>query len=117
MDGADPAQAIVGPPGGLGSLTCQYAKARGCRVLAISSGENSELLYKQKIGVDFYLNYRNSKNVAVEVQRITGCGPDVAILIEGTETLLKGALQVGHLWIFSASVSDEPSTCGQEERL
>ncbi|PYI00594.1 thiamine diphosphate-binding protein, partial [Aspergillus sclerotiicarbonarius CBS 121057] len=85
--------AIVGPPGGLGSLTCQYARARGCRVLAISSGEDSELLYKQKIGVDFYVDYRNRKNVAAEVQRITGGGPDAAILIQGTEPLLKGALQ------------------------
>ncbi|RAL04490.1 uncharacterized protein BO80DRAFT_441954 [Aspergillus ibericus CBS 121593] len=85
--------AIVGPPGGLGSLTCQYAKARGCRVLAISSGEDSELLYKQKIGVDFYEDYRSPKNVAAEVQGITGGGPDAAILIEGTETLLKSALQ------------------------
>ncbi|PWY85020.1 thiamine diphosphate-binding protein, partial [Aspergillus heteromorphus CBS 117.55] len=85
--------AVVGPGGGIGSLACQYARARGCRVLAISTGEDSKRMYKEKIGVDFYVDYERSNNVSLEVQTITGGGPDVALLIESTDTLLKEALQ------------------------
>ncbi|PYH93118.1 hypothetical protein BO71DRAFT_441948 [Aspergillus ellipticus CBS 707.79] len=85
--------AIVGHGGGLGSLACQYARARGCRILAISTGDDGRRLYKEKIGVDFYVDYQRSSNVIAEVQKITGGGPNVALLIESMEPLLKAALQ------------------------
>ncbi|GLA07606.1 pyruvate decarboxylase 3 [Aspergillus niger] len=93
--GAQPGSlvAVAGPPGGLITLTCQYAKARGCRVLAVSTGNDSELLYKKKLGVEYYIDYNCSADIVAEVQGINGNGPDAAILIEGSGALLKGALQ------------------------
>ncbi|RAH58791.1 pyruvate decarboxylase [Aspergillus piperis CBS 112811] len=85
--------AVVGPPGGLTTLTCQYAKARGCRVLAISTGDDGDNLYKQKLGVEYYIDYSSSADMVAEVQGMIGNGPDAAILIEGSGSLLKGALQ------------------------
>ncbi|GJP94518.1 pyruvate decarboxylase [Aspergillus niger] len=85
--------AVAGPPGGLTTLTCQYAKARGCRVLVVSTGDDSGLLYKKKLGVEYYIDYNCSADIVAEVQGINGNGPDAAILIEGSGALLKGALQ------------------------
>ncbi|GKZ36418.1 pyruvate decarboxylase 3 [Aspergillus brasiliensis] len=93
--GAQPGSlvAVAGPPGGLTTLTCQYAKARGCRVLAVSTGEDGNLLYKEKLGVEYYIDYNCSTDIVAEVQGLTGNGPDAAILIEASEALLKGAVQ------------------------
>lgn len=77
-------------------MTCQYAKARGCRVLAVSTGDDSELLYKRKLGVKYYIDYTCSADIVAEVKGINGNGPDAAILIEGSGALLKEALQVSH---------------------
>ena len=75
-------------------MTCQYAKARGCRVLVISTGDYSDHLYKKKLGVEYYIDYNSSADMVAEVQGMIGDGPDAAILIEGSGALLKGALQV-----------------------
>ncbi|PYH28446.1 pyruvate decarboxylase [Aspergillus neoniger CBS 115656] len=93
--GAQPGSlvAVAGPPGGLTTLTCQYAKARGYRVLVISTGVYSNHLYKQKLGVEYYIDYNSSANMVAEVQGMIDDGPDAAILIEGSGALLKGALQ------------------------
>lgn len=75
-------------------MTCQYAKARGCRVLVISTGDDGDHLYKQKLGVEYYIDFNSSANIVAEVQGMIDNGPDAAILIEGSGALLKGALQV-----------------------
>ncbi|PYI32097.1 hypothetical protein BP00DRAFT_369698 [Aspergillus indologenus CBS 114.80] len=83
--------AVVGPAGGIGSLACQYAKAHGCRVLAISTGGDGRILYKDRLRVDFYVDCNTSPDIVTEVRKLTGGGPDAAIMIEGTEALLEDA--------------------------
>ncbi|RAK72658.1 thiamine diphosphate-binding protein [Aspergillus fijiensis CBS 313.89] len=85
--------AVVGPASGIGSLACQYAKAHGCRVLAISTGGEGQILYKDNLRVDFYVDYHTSQDIVTEVRKLTVGGPDAAIMIEGTEALLEDTTQ------------------------
>ncbi|KAJ5669023.1 hypothetical protein N7462_010093 [Penicillium macrosclerotiorum] len=76
--------AIVGAGGGLGSLACQYAKAMGFKVLAISSGESKKRMCLVDLQVNYYVDYK-SLNVVEEVKRSTSGGPHAAVIVSSVE--------------------------------
>lgn len=78
--------AIVGAGGGLGSLGVQYAKAMGCRVIAIDAGEEKAALVKE-LGAESYVDFMKTKDIVAEVRAATedGLGPQAAVLVAVVE--------------------------------
>ncbi|KAJ5365291.1 Polyketide synthase enoylreductase [Penicillium concentricum] len=86
--------AVVGAGGGLGTLACQYAKALGYRVLAISEGSSKKAMLVKVIGVDYFVDYIASKQGLIpEVQELTGGGPHAAIVVASVESPIGQAIQ------------------------
>ncbi|KAI1852197.1 hypothetical protein JX265_013050 [Neoarthrinium moseri] len=72
---------ISGAGGGLGHLAIQYAKALGARVLALDAGEKEEFCLG--LQADAFVNftrYKDDKDIASEVQRITGSRAKVVLV-------------------------------------
>ena len=88
--------AIVGAGGGLGSLACQYAKACGYRVLALSSGAEKKEMCLSHFGVEFFVDYIASTDVVAEVKSLTKGGPHAVIVVAAAEEPLQLAIQVGY---------------------
>ncbi|GKZ17458.1 hypothetical protein AbraIFM66951_004760 [Aspergillus brasiliensis] len=84
--------AIVGAGGGLGSLACQYAKACGHKVLALSSGSAKRQMCLYDLGADYFVDYK-SPDVAEEVKRVTGGGPHAAMIVSSVEEPFHQATQ------------------------
>lgn len=87
-------KAIVGAGGGLGSLACQYAKALGYRVLAISSGEEKHRLCIDQLGAEYFVDYKRSKDIVSEVRSIEPDGPHAVVVVASTMEPFQAALQV-----------------------
>ncbi|CAG8090638.1 unnamed protein product [Penicillium nalgiovense] len=85
--------AIAGAGGGLGSLACQYAKACGYKVLALSTGPSKELMCTKKLGVDYYVDYKASPDLVSEIKSITNGGPHAAIVVAAAEMPFNQAVQ------------------------
>lgn len=85
--------AIVGAGGGLGSLACQYAKAMGYKVLAISSGASKRHMCLTELGADYYVDYK-SADLVEEVKGVTRGGPHAAVIVSSVEEPFHQALQV-----------------------
>ncbi|KAL5363331.1 hypothetical protein BJX96DRAFT_167388 [Aspergillus floccosus] len=85
--------AIVGAGGGLGSLACQYAKALGYRVLAVSRGEERRRLCTDQLGVDYFVDYKSSKDIVTEIQSITPDGPHAVVVVASAMEPFQAALQ------------------------
>lgn len=63
--------------GAVGSLACQIAKARGCRVVG-SAGSNEKVAWLTgKAGIDAAFNYRKADDLAAEMRRHCPEGIDV----------------------------------------
>ncbi|CAI7593091.1 unnamed protein product [Penicillium manginii] len=92
--GAQPGQivAIVGAGGGLGTLACQYAKAMGFRVLAISSGAEKRM-HCEKLGVDYFADYRSSKDLTCDIQRLTNGGPHAVVVVSSYDRPISQAIE------------------------
>ena len=73
--------AVVGAGGGLGQYAVQYALARGARVIGIDSGEQKRQLVAS-FGAEF-LDFKQTKNVVAEVQRMTDGGVDAVVVSAG----------------------------------
>ncbi|OKO94680.1 Alcohol dehydrogenase 1 [Penicillium subrubescens] len=84
--------AIVGAGGGLGSLACQYAKACGYKVLALSSGSAKRDMCLFKLGANYYIDYK-SPDVVNEVKSTTDGGPHAAVIVSSVEEPFHQALQ------------------------
>ncbi|PWY88173.1 hypothetical protein BO70DRAFT_369105 [Aspergillus heteromorphus CBS 117.55] len=84
--------AIVGAGGGLGSLACQYAKACGHKVLALSSGTAKRGMCLYDLGADYFVDYKSS-NVTEEVKSITGGGPHAVMIVASIEEPFHQATQ------------------------
>lgn len=86
--GVKPGQwvAIVGAGGGLGSLACQYAKAMGCRVIGIDTGDEKKKMVTE-LGAEIFVDFATSKNLVADVQKATpdGLGPHAVILVAVNE--------------------------------
>ena len=86
-------KAIVGAGGGLGSLACQYAKAMGYKVLALSSGSSKRVMCLNELEVDYYVDY-NSPSLLKEVKDVTDGGPHATLIVSSVEEPFHQALQV-----------------------
>lgn len=75
-------------------MACQYAKARGYRVLAISQGAEKRKLCLEELGVDYFVDYHESEDLVKEVKALTNGGPHAVIVTSASDTLLHSALQV-----------------------
>ncbi|KAJ5719106.1 hypothetical protein N7493_007561 [Penicillium malachiteum] len=84
--------AIVGAGGGLGSLACQYAKAMGYKVLALSSGSSKKIMCLDELGVDYYVDY-NSPTILKDVKDVTDGGPHATLIVSSVEEPFHKALQ------------------------
>ncbi|KAJ6018802.1 hypothetical protein N7522_000869 [Penicillium canescens] len=95
--GAQPGQiiAIAGAGGGLGTLACQYAKALGFRVLALSSGDGKRR-HCANLGVDYFVDYKTSKNLPHEIQGLTDGGPHAVVVVSSDDRPIHQAIEVRH---------------------
>lgn len=77
--GAKPGQwvAVSGAAGGLGSMTIQYARAMGFRVLAIDGGNKVDFV--ESLGAEKYIDFSKSDDIVKEIQKFTDGGPHVVI--------------------------------------
>ncbi len=57
--------------GATGSVACQIAKGRGCRVIGIAGSDAKCAWLTGKLGIDAAINYKN-QNVAAELERLGG---------------------------------------------
>ncbi|KAJ5578686.1 uncharacterized protein N7459_007650 [Penicillium hispanicum] len=92
--GAQPGQivAIAGASGGLGTLACQYAKAMGFRVLAISSGAEKRR-HCERLGVDYFADYRHAKDLTLEIQKLTYGGPHAVVVVSSDDRPISQAVE------------------------
>ncbi|KAJ6170681.1 Thiamine pyrophosphate enzyme C-terminal TPP-binding [Penicillium canescens] len=92
--GAQPGQiiAIAGAGGGLGTLACQYAKALGFRVLALSSGDGKRR-HCANLGVDYFVDYKTSKNLPHEIQGLTDGGPHAVVVVSSDDRPIHQAIE------------------------
>ncbi len=61
---------IIGAGGGLGHLAIQYAKALGCRVIAVDSGSKASLC--EELGADTFIDFTKfaiDEEITAEVQK------------------------------------------------
>lgn len=79
--------AIVGAGGGLGSVACQYAKAMGCRVIGIDTGDEKKKMVTEQLGGEVFIDFATSKNLVADVQKATpdGLGPHAVLLVAVNE--------------------------------
>ncbi|KNG88805.1 hypothetical protein ANOM_002460 [Aspergillus nomiae NRRL 13137] len=85
--------AIAGAGGGLGSLACQYARACGFRVLAISTGLERRKACLEQFNVDYFVDYRTTTDLVSEVRSITNGGPHAVIVTSSSPSSLQLACQ------------------------
>ncbi|KAH7021894.1 alcohol dehydrogenase [Ilyonectria destructans] len=75
---------ILGGGGGVGHFALQYAKAMGMRVIAVDGGKEKEQMCR-KLGAEEFIDYRECKNTAAEVMRITTYGAHGALVAAPTQ--------------------------------
>ncbi|KKK20254.1 hypothetical protein ARAM_004109 [Aspergillus rambellii] len=73
--------AVVGAGGGLGTFACQYAKAMGFRVLAISAGPEKRRMCMESLGADLFIDYSTSSDLVSEVIEASSGGPHAALVL------------------------------------
>lgn len=81
-----PGQWIVlpGAGGGLGHLAVQYAKAMGMRIIAIDGGDAKRDLCI-KLGAEKFIDFTTTKDIPVEVMKITGLGAHGVLVTAGAK--------------------------------
>lgn len=67
---------VSGAGGAVGSLVCQIAKLRGCRVVA-SAGSDEKLSWLTSVGVDAVVNYKTCGNLIEAVRAAAPKGIDI----------------------------------------
>ena len=67
---------VSGAGGAVGSLVCQIAKLRGCRVVA-SAGSDEKLDWLKSVGVDAVVNYKTCGNLLEATRAATPKGIDI----------------------------------------
>jgi NADPH:quinone reductase-like Zn-dependent oxidoreductase len=75
-------------------LACQFAKACGYRVLAISAGESKRKMCIKNLGVDCFVDYKASPSLIEEVKEITQGGPNAVIVVSSTTKPFDEAIHV-----------------------
>jgi NADPH-dependent curcumin reductase CurA len=68
---------VSGAAGAVGTVVCQIAKIKGCRVVGIA-GSDAKLSYlKNELGVDEVINYRTTQNMQKAISQACPDGVDV----------------------------------------
>ena len=76
---------VFGASGSMGTLAIQFAKARGVRVIATASGEDSQKLVL-RLGADIVLDARRD-DAAQQLRRLAPNGIEAAFVLAGGTTL------------------------------
>lgn len=85
--------AVCGAGGGLGHLGIQYAKAMGCRVVALDTKPKREFCLG--LGADDFVDvggYESPSDMDTEVKRITAGGARVALMCTSSSTAYSQAM-------------------------
>ena len=67
---------VSGAAGAVGSVVCQIAKLKRCRVIGSAGSASKVAWLKNEIGVDAAINYKDSKNVGELTKAIAAAAPD-----------------------------------------
>jgi NADPH-dependent curcumin reductase CurA len=68
---------VSGAAGAVGTLVCQIAKIKGCRVVAIAGSDEKNRYLTNELGVDVALNYKTSTDLKKELRDACPKGVDV----------------------------------------
>lgn len=68
---------VSGAAGAVGTVVCQIAKIKGCRVVGIAGSDEKLHYLKNKLGVDEVINYRTTKNIQNAIADACPNGVDV----------------------------------------
>ncbi len=67
---------VSGAAGAVGSVVCQIAKLKGCRVIGSAGSDAKVAWLKDKIGVDAAINYKHSANMHELTAAVAAEAPD-----------------------------------------
>lgn len=65
----------------------------GFRVLAISSGAEKRT-HCEKLGVDYFADYKSSKDLTRDIQRLTNGGPHAVVVVSSDDRPISQAVEV-----------------------
>lgn len=68
---------VSGAAGAVGSIVCQIAKIKGCRVVGSAGSDDKIAWLKTEAGIDDAINYRQSSNLTADVAKTCPGGIDV----------------------------------------
>jgi len=68
---------VSGAAGAVGTVVCQIAKMKGCRVVAIAGSDEKKAYLKDALKVDAVLNYNKEKNCKAAIARTCPEGVDI----------------------------------------
>ncbi|MEW6741478.1 MAG: NADP-dependent oxidoreductase [Planctomycetota bacterium] len=83
---------VSGAAGAVGSIACQIARLKGCRVLGIAGSPAKVTWLEQELGVEVAIDHRAERRLAVALHRACPGGIDVYFDNVGGE-MLEAALQ------------------------
>jgi NADPH-dependent curcumin reductase CurA len=88
VGGAQPGETVLvsGAAGAVGSIVCQIAKVKGCRVVGIAGGARKSEWLRKELGVDDAIDYKG-ENLLARVRETCPKGVDVYFDNVGGETL------------------------------
>ena len=68
---------ISSAAGAVGSVACQLARIRGCRVIGSCGSEDKAAWLREEMGVDVAINYRSTENLTEALRAAAPAGIDV----------------------------------------
>jgi NADPH-dependent curcumin reductase CurA len=68
---------VSGAAGAVGTLVCQIAKLKGCRVVAIAGSDEKNRYLTEELGVDVTINYKTSPDMKAALKEACPEGVDV----------------------------------------
>lgn len=68
---------VSGAAGAVGTLVCQIAKIKGCRVVAIAGSDEKNQYLTEELGVDATINYKTSGDLRAALQEACPNGVDI----------------------------------------
>jgi NADPH-dependent curcumin reductase CurA len=96
---------VSGAAGAVGTVVCQIAKIKGCRVVGIAGSDEKLAYLKNELGVDDVINYRTTKDIKKAIEETCPNGVDIYYDNVGGE--ISGAV-ISHLNKYARVV-----ICGQ----
>lgn len=81
--------------GAVGSIVCQIAKLRGCRVVG-SAGSAEKIAWLERVGVDALLNYKETENLTQTLGELCPDGIDIYFENVGGEHLQAALAQMNN---------------------